>query len=390
MNLPSGFSRYCWSIVLVLSVAFFIWAFIDQLSIDETQYVENAFDSGARVEITLDTGEVRSLRRDELSAAVRNSTTLDDNVDTRATDDTAEDTSHTDLPSPSKEHAASEADSDSVNEGENAEALVVDDDGSVEDSPVTDTSDSTAATPSQPSAQTAAVSTVQKPKGHYVGVIVTGLGLSRMTTENALYLPSDVTMGFSPYSVTLDDWVAAARGQGHELMLELPMEPTHYPSSNPGPHALLSGVDTQKNLEHLAWILSRTNHNIGVYTPFDEKFTFALDKVSPILKALARERLLFIYGGETENASLMSLTKTVGTPAMAADVIIDRTLSRSTISAELEAAEHSIRRNGYALIIARPYPISIKMLQEWLATIEDKGITLVPLSELEGIHHSYQ
>ena len=77
-----------------------------------------------------------------------------------------------------------------------------------------------------------------------IAIVVSGLGLSASATQGALQgLPSAVTLGFAPYATDVGEWVARARSGGHEVLLEIPMEPFDFPDSDPGPHTLRSGQD---------------------------------------------------------------------------------------------------------------------------------------------------
>jgi hypothetical protein len=65
-----------------------------------------------------------------------------------------------------------------------------------------------------------------KPDGLRIAIVVTGLGVSASgTTEALAKLPGPITLAFGPYGTDLDRWVARARGEGHEVLLQVPMEP---------------------------------------------------------------------------------------------------------------------------------------------------------------------
>ncbi len=69
-----------------------------------------------------------------------------------------------------------------------------------------------------------------------IAIVVSGLGLSASATQSALAgLPGAVTLGFAPYAGDVADWVAKARAKGHEVLLEIPMEPFDFPDSDPAP-----------------------------------------------------------------------------------------------------------------------------------------------------------
>ena len=66
-----------------------------------------------------------------------------------------------------------------------------------------------------------------------VAVVVTGLGLADRLTERALALPGAVGLSFSPYAGAAA-WQSRARAAGHEVLLDLPLQPEAFPSTMPG------------------------------------------------------------------------------------------------------------------------------------------------------------
>jgi len=73
-----------------------------------------------------------------------------------------------------------------------------------------------------------------------VALIVGGLGLNAKTTREAIEtLPPEVTLSFVPYANNLQTWVDLARQHGHEVLIEIPMQPSNYPANDPGPQTLL-------------------------------------------------------------------------------------------------------------------------------------------------------
>ncbi|MCD6035933.1 MAG: hypothetical protein K0R63_1674 [Rickettsiales bacterium] len=224
--------------------------------------------------------------------------------------------------------------------------------------------------------------TISTQKTKYVAILITGLGLSSIPSGQALELPPEVTMGFSPYTSDIDDWVERAVKRGHEVFLGLPMEPQDYPISDPGPYALISSLSDTENLERLHWILEVTKGYAGVYSPRFEKFTFSLRVVHPILEELKKRGVSFVYGGDAENYSLLNLTDQLGVPTVGTDYVIDETITPSGIAKALKDLETVADKNGYAVGVGRPYPVTTAMLREWLMTLDAKNIRLVPVSEL--------
>ncbi len=98
----------------------------------------------------------------------------------------------------------------------------------------------------------------QHPTIPRIAVVLTGLGIGSSTTAEALAkVPAPVTLAFSPYGIDIDRVVTRARGEGHEVLLMVPMEPFDYPDNDPGPQTLLTSRAPEQNIERLQWLMSR-------------------------------------------------------------------------------------------------------------------------------------
>src|SRR5690242_3225994 len=103
---------------------------------------------------------------------------------------------------------------------------------------------------------------VQGPK---IAIVVAGLGISAKATQAAINnLPAAVTLAFLPYADDVQRWVGEARKRGHEVLLEVPMEPYDFPDSDPGPHTLRAGNGDDSNIDRLTWSLTRFTGYAGV------------------------------------------------------------------------------------------------------------------------------
>lgn len=217
-----------------------------------------------------------------------------------------------------------------------------------------------------------------------VAVLVGGLGLSNATTERALALPANITLGFSPYAHNIPEWFAKAKASGHEVLVDVPMEPENYPTDDPGPFALLTELGAEKNMKRLNWILSRGDGYAGVYTEPDEKFTESRDGMGYIIDALRQKGKLLVYGKGYQNNAFLQLAGGKQMPLLVSDLVIDRRISANAIDGNLQKLEEMAKKNGYALGMGSPYPITIQLLEKWLTTLDQKGIQLAPVSQLQN------
>ncbi|MCW0181560.1 MAG: divergent polysaccharide deacetylase family protein, partial [Zavarzinia sp.] len=216
-----------------------------------------------------------------------------------------------------------------------------------------------------------------------IAIIVAGLGLKESTSAEAIdKLPPDVTLAFSPYARNLDDWSARARAAGHELLIQLPMEPVDFPTSDPGPKALMTGLSAADNRSRLEWTLARTTGYVGVMTYMGSRFTADADAVQAIAALLKARGLMIVDSRTAEQSTIPAVAGHLGLPRAIATRFVDATPTRAAVDARLAELERYARQNGAAIGIASDYPGSIERIANWTAGLEARGLVLAPASAL--------
>jgi uncharacterized protein len=229
------------------------------------------------------------------------------------------------------------------------------------------------ARPSQVYARPAAV----RP-GPRVAVVMGGLGIGQSATADAVAkLPAPVTLAFAPYGGDLERAVARARDDGHEVMLQVPMEPFDYPDNDPGPHTLTVRAKPQENMERLHWVMGRFTGYTGLVTFMGAKLTADETALAPILKEIAGRGLLLV----DEGSSSRSLVRQ-GPAVLKAQAVLDAVPRAEAIDSELQRLEDQARERGTAIGSASALPLTIDRIVRWTKTLDERGIQLVPLSAL--------
>lgn len=216
-----------------------------------------------------------------------------------------------------------------------------------------------------------------------IAIVVSGLGISASATKLALdSLPPGVTLGFAPYASDAGDWAARARGQGHEVLLEVPMEPFDFPDSDPGPHTLRAGQDEEANIARLTWALSRFTGYAGVTNLLGQRFLSDSEALSPMLTYLNRRGLYFFDNGAASQSVAATVGAQVGMPLVASGPPVDNIQSALEIDRHLSELETQARANGSAAGSAFLYPVSISRIAAWAKGLQARGFVLVPVSAI--------
>ena len=213
-----------------------------------------------------------------------------------------------------------------------------------------------------------------------VSIVVAGLGLSKITTQDAIReLPPEIDLSFLPYH-PIGEALQQARAAGHETVLDLPMEPLDYPRQDPGPRALLTSLEPRQNLDRLHWMMSRGTGYIGMITFMGSRFAASPEMLRPILVDLKQRGLAFIDGRATGDGAAAKLASEVKLPRALADRVLDSDVSRPGIEQQLAELEDLARRGGSAIGIGTAYPVTIQTVTAWAARLPEHGIILAPLS----------
>jgi polysaccharide deacetylase 2 family uncharacterized protein YibQ len=216
-----------------------------------------------------------------------------------------------------------------------------------------------------------------------IAIVVNGLGLSALATKAALDgLPSGVTVSFAPYAGDVGTWVSDARSRGHEVLLEVPMEPLDFPDSDPGPHTLRAGQEEEANIQRLTWALTRFTGYAGVTNLLGQRFLSDSQALAPVLTYLNRRGLYVFDNGAASQSVLPSVAGQVGIPAAQSGPAIDSIQTAPEIDRRLSDLETQARANGSAVGSAFLYPVSIGRIAAWAKGLESRGFVLVPVSAI--------
>lgn len=243
------------------------------------------------------------------------------------------------------------------------------------------------ATPAQVYARPLGPAPAGKPAGR-IAILVGGLGISQSSTSEAIArLPGPVSLAFAPYGAELEKTVQRARSEGHEVFLQVPMEPFDYPDNDPGPHTLLTGQKGSDNLDRLQWVLGRFSGYVGIVNFLGGRLTADDMALTPLLRELAGRGLMVVDDGSSPRSLLASAATRAQIPALKADLSLDTVPRPETIDKELQRLETLARDQGTAVATASALPVTVERITRWARTLEGKNLILVPVSAARGFRN---
>ena len=218
-------------------------------------------------------------------------------------------------------------------------------------------------------------------RGARVAIVIGGLSVSQTGTQAAIAkLPAEVTLAFAPQGNSIGRWMQAARQSGHEIVMQVPLEPFDYPNINPGRNTLTVAASADENLKNLRWALSRTTNYTGVMNYMGARFSADAAAMEPLMAELGKRGLAYIDDGSSARSLAPDLALKDGVPFVSGDTAIDAVQDRGAILKKLDGLEATARAKGFAVGIGSAFDVTVDTVSTWVTEAKKRGIEIVPIS----------
>lgn len=219
-----------------------------------------------------------------------------------------------------------------------------------------------------------------------IAIVIDDMGLDRKRSTRMVGLQGPLTLSWLPYARDLQAQARAARANGHELMLHMPMEPSV--KADPGPNALLVSLDRGEIVKRARAALDSFEGYVGVNNHMGSRFTADRAALAPVLAELQRRGLLWLDSRTTPNSAGIGLAREMKMPWIGRDIFLDNQETVAAVRAQLAKTEQVAKKQGYAVAIGHPHDATIDALASWLPEVQKRGFVLVPVSAVVRTHHA--
>jgi polysaccharide deacetylase 2 family uncharacterized protein YibQ len=211
-----------------------------------------------------------------------------------------------------------------------------------------------------------------------VAVIIDDMGVDRRRSARVTALPGPLTLSYMTYAPHAAEQSAAARAQGHELMMHMPMQPLA--ALDAGPGVLSEQLPPAELRRRVDADLGSFPGFVGINNHMGSKFTAYAPGMKIVMQELHRRGLLFIDSMTTPNSVGMAEAREAGVPAARRNIFLDDVEDQASVARQLAKAEEQAKSAGSVIVIGHPHDGTIAALTAWLPTLQKKGITLVPVT----------
>jgi polysaccharide deacetylase 2 family uncharacterized protein YibQ len=174
--------------------------------------------------------------------------------------------------------------------------------------------------------------------------------------------------------------VRRAHEAGHEVLIEVPMEPYDDGRRAPLPRRINTGQSASETVSRLEWQLARTRGYFGILNYQGAKLATDKTVVSPLMVELTRRGIAFIEDGSLPSSVFADVAAHAKTSFASANLVIDTRKDAAEIETQLLTLESLALENGHALGTGQTYPVTLDTVNAWVGRLEAKGILLAPAS----------
>lgn len=219
------------------------------------------------------------------------------------------------------------------------------------------------------------------PNAPMIAVVIGGMGLNRAVTEAAIeQLPPEVALSFAPYSHDLQGWIDRARAAGHEVLIEVPMEPFDYPNNDPGPHTLLADAPASENQRRLYWLMSQATGYFAMTNYLGARFSTSESALEPMLAILEERGVSFLHDGTGRISTIEAAGRGANARWGIADRVLDEDPSPNAVDNQLLELEARALQHGSSIGAGFAYRSTVDQITEWTEQIGARGYVLAPPS----------
>lgn len=215
----------------------------------------------------------------------------------------------------------------------------------------------------------------QKP---IISIVLDDMGNS-LSDLQALSLPQEIGFSILPYTPQAEILADRAHHQGREILLHVPMQ-AQSNNDKLGKGALMLDMqekefktELKRSLQSLPYIQGINNHMGSTLTEYVTPMQWTME-------VLQRQGIYFLDSRTTANTIAQSTAKISGIPTLRRHVFLDNIKTDSAMEEQFQRAIRISKRDKYAVILAHPYPETLRFLQRKFSTPID-SFELITLNQ---------
>ncbi|MFJ4144519.1 divergent polysaccharide deacetylase family protein [Pseudomonas sp. NPDC089734] len=218
-----------------------------------------------------------------------------------------------------------------------------------------------------------------KPSAIYLSLIIDDLGQNPARDSRTLALPGPVTLAIMPDTPHATEFARQAHKAGKTVMLHMPMDPAT------GPYAWHPDLPLPELESRLSAALLKVPYAAGINNHMGSRMTSEPVAMAWLMEELQRRHMFFVDSRTSARTVAAAQAQKIGLASVSRDVFLDDERTAEAITRQLQIAIKLAHKQGSAVIIGHPYPVTLDVLERELPKLKAQGIEWIELRHMISI-----
>jgi polysaccharide deacetylase 2 family uncharacterized protein YibQ len=213
----------------------------------------------------------------------------------------------------------------------------------------------------------------------YLTLIIDDLGQNPVRDQRVLNLPGPVTLAIMPDTPHATEFARQGHRAGKTVMLHMPMDPAT------GPFAWHPELPLPELESRLNAALLKVPYAAGINNHMGSRMTAEPVAMGWLVAELQRRHLFFVDSRTSAKTVAAAQAQKIGLASVSRDVFLDDERTAEAITRQLKIAIELARKQGSAVMIGHPYPVTLDVLERELPRLKAQGIDWIDIRRMISV-----
>lgn len=215
-----------------------------------------------------------------------------------------------------------------------------------------------------------------------LAIIIDDMGANLQEARSLAAIGVPLTFSIIPGLRSYREVASFAAANGMEIMIHIPMQSKGWPERRLEANGLLVSMQESAIREHIEGFCRDIPRAVGANNHMGSEFTEHEAQMRAVLEVLQGKGLFFIDSVTSPHSVGQKLAREMGIRTARRQVFLDNEQDAAYIVGQLDQAVRMAKKNGAAIAICHPHPMTIRTLAAALPALQHQGIAFVPASQL--------
>lgn len=197
-----------------------------------------------------------------------------------------------------------------------------------------------------------------------------------MRDSRTLALPGPVTLAIMPDTPHATDFAREAHRAGKTVILHMPMDPAT------GPYAWHPELPLPELESRLNAALLKVPYAAGINNHMGSRMTAEPVAMTWLMAELQRRHLFFVDSRTSAKTVAAAEAQRIGLASVSRDVFLDDERTAEAITRQLQTAIKLAQKQGSAVVIGHPYPVTLDVLERELPRLKAQSVEWIDLRSM--------